>query len=80
MIKAARKWWLGAGLLLCLLPSSFALMPDADKPDHHKCKPRENCREQVPEGGSAAIYLLGAGLTCLGAVFIRSRASKPNHL
>jgi hypothetical protein len=70
MIKLGRKWWLGAALLLCLVPSSFAV-----KPDHHKCKPDSKCR-QVPEGGSAAIYLLGAGVTCLGAMFIRSRASK----
>jgi hypothetical protein len=70
MIKVRRKWWLGAALLLCMVPSSFAV-----EPDQPKCKPGRNCR-QVPEGGSAAIYLLGAGITCLGAMFIRSRASK----
>jgi hypothetical protein len=33
--------------------------------------------QQVPEGGSAAIYLIGAGLTCFGAMFLRSRAANP---
>lgn len=76
MISVTRKWWL-VPLLLCLVPSSFALKPDAGRPGHHKCKPSEHC-QQLPEGGSAAIYLLGAGLACLGAVFIRSRASRRN--
>jgi hypothetical protein len=71
MMTVRRKWWLGAALLLCLVPSSFAGKP-------HKCDkngPDWKC-QKVPEGGSAAIYLLGAGITCLGAMFIRSRASK----
>jgi hypothetical protein len=33
----------------------------------------------VPEGGSTAIYLLGAGLTCFGAMFLRSRFVKPTQ-
>jgi len=70
MIMVRRKWWLGVALLLCLPPSSFAL-----ERDHNKCRPEWKCR-QVPEGGSAAIYLLGAGITCLGAMFIRARVSK----
>jgi hypothetical protein len=67
MMNVSRKWWLGAALLLCLAPSSFA---------KHKCKhDGDRPCKNVPEGGSAAIYLLGAGITCLGAMFIRSRAS-----
>jgi len=31
----------------------------------------------VPEGGSAAIYLLGTGLACFGAMYVRYRAAKP---
>jgi len=72
MMTVRRKWWLGAALLLCLVPSSFAGKP-------HKCDkdgPDRKCPKEVPEGGSAAIYLLGAGITCLGAMFIRSRASR----
>ena len=76
MAGAIKKGWLGATLLLCLVPSSFALQRDGDHPG--KCKPGDNCQQKVPEGGSAAIYLLGAGLTCLGAVFLRSRSSKLN--
>ncbi len=34
-------------------------------------------RQQMPEGGSAAIYLAGAGLTCLGGMFFRSKLAKP---
>jgi len=32
--------------------------------------------QQVPE---AATYLLGAGLTCFGAMFLRFRAAKPTR-
>jgi hypothetical protein len=78
MINVARKWWLGAALLLWLVPSSFAFQQIKDEPRHDTCKPGHKCKQNVPEGGSAAIYLLGAGLTCLGAMYIRSRSSKPN--
>jgi hypothetical protein len=75
MMNVRWKWWLGAALLLCLVPSSFA-----GEPDHHKGTPVRNVRScQVPEGGSAAIYLLGAGLTCFGAMFLRSKVAKPTQ-
>jgi hypothetical protein len=79
MNRIARKWVLGASLLLCLMPVSFALDrgPDPER-DHRKCKPHDNCSDSVPEGGSAAWYLLAAGLTCLGAMSIRSRSAKQN--
>jgi hypothetical protein len=35
----------------------------------------KKCR-QVPEGGSAAAYLLIAGSTCLAAMCVRSRSNK----
>ena len=75
MNKVARKLFLGTSLLLCLMPGSFAL----DRgPDKHpgKCKPHDNCSQQVPEGGSTAMYLLAAGLACVGAMSLRSRSSK----
>jgi hypothetical protein len=78
MVSATKKCWLGATLLLFLVPSSFALQRDGDHPRHDKCEPGDQCQQQVPEGGSAAIYLLGAGLTCLGAMLFRSRSSKFN--
>ncbi len=78
MLTIARKRMLGASLLLCLVPLSFALDRGPDKQDGGKCKPHDNCHQQVPEGGSPAIYLIAAGLTCAGAILIRSRFSKPN--
>jgi hypothetical protein len=70
------KWWLAAIVICCLAPGAFA---------HHGhdggCdgKRSRDCRN-VPEGGSTAIYLLGAGLTCFGAMFFRSRMAKPEQL
>jgi hypothetical protein len=69
------KCLLAVVVLLCMAPASFANKPYKDK---DKCRPGVNCR-QVPEGGSAAIYLLGAGITCLGAMLIRSRETKPKQ-
>jgi hypothetical protein len=77
MNKVARKWVLGASLLLCLMPVSLALDRGPDR-GRGKCKPHDNCSDSVPEGGSAAWYLLAAGLTCLGAMSIRSRSAKQN--
>jgi hypothetical protein len=77
MPNVARKWLLGTSLLLCLGPSLFALDPDFDR-DHRKCKPNDNCQQQAPEGGTGAMYILAAGLTCLGAMYLRSRSSKPS--
>ncbi len=34
---------------------------------------RRRKKESVPEGGSAAAYLLLAGATCLGAIALQSR-------
>jgi hypothetical protein len=69
-----RKLVLSALLLLCVAPASFAGRPERDR----GCDDRRNrpCHK-VPEGGSAAIYLLGAGITCLGAMAIRSRSLSP---
>jgi hypothetical protein len=58
-----RKWWLALVALLCLVPAASAA---------EKSKPKK----RLPEGGSAAVYLLGAGITCLGAMFVRSRVPK----
>jgi hypothetical protein len=73
--KVARKWFLGTSLLLCLVPVSFAFDRSPDK-HHGKCKPHDDCSQQVPEGGSTAMYLLAAGLACVTAVSVRSRSSK----
>ena len=75
MKSLSRKCLLAVVALLCMAPPSFANKPHTDK---DKCRPGVNC-QQVPEGGSAAIYLLGAGITCLGAMVIRSRSLNPNQ-
>jgi hypothetical protein len=70
MENVNRKCLLAAVVLLSLVPVSFAAKPKKDKACGDggvKCR-------QVPEGGSAAIYLLGAGITCLGAMVVRSRS------
>jgi hypothetical protein len=63
-----RKWWLAVAALLCLAPAVSAV--ESNKPT---TKP-------VPEGGSAAVYLLAAGITCLGAMVVRSRFARPKQV
>jgi len=72
MKNSVRTWCLVLGALCCLIPVSFA---DQDGIRYAPRHPHEDFRE-VPEGGSTAVYLLGAGLTCVGAMFLRSKASK----
>jgi len=73
MSNRKAKWWLAAVAICCLAPAAFAdqgfNLQSSKKPKH-----------QVPEGGSTAIYLLGAGLTCFGAMFLRSKLAKPAQL
>jgi hypothetical protein len=71
MLKSNNKWWLAAALMF-LAPAAMMASP------HDRgCDPRHGSKcQQVPEGGSTAIYLLGAGMTCLGAIFLRTRFSK----
>jgi hypothetical protein len=83
------KWWLAVVIACCLAPAAFA-NPGRDHDElrypERGCNPQSRARcqpaqpaVQVPEGGSAAVYLLGAGLTCIGAMFLRSRAAKPTQ-
>jgi hypothetical protein len=78
MSNRKRKWWLAIVVMCCLAPATFA-----DRGHRRVCDAVDesgdrNCRKvEVPEGGSTAIYLLGAGLTCVGAMFLRSRITKP---
>ena len=78
MIKRNGKWWLGVVAVCCVAPAAFASFGHQD---HRGCDARhsrDKC-QQVPEGGSTAVYLLGAGLTCVGAMFLRSKAAKPSQ-
>ena len=67
MKNVHRKWWLAVVAVLCLTPAASAVHKDKHK-------------RYMPEGGSAAVYLLGAGITCLGAMVVRSRFPKPKQL
>ena len=71
------KWWLAAILIGCLVPTAFAGQGGRDRDRGCDTHNRNKHCQQVPEGGSTSIYLLGAGLTCFGAMFLRSRITKP---
>lgn len=58
--------------LLFAAPGAFADRGRCDDHGRH-----DKCR-QVPEGGSAIVYLMGAGITCLGAMVVRARTGKPS--
>ncbi len=72
MDNRMKKWLLAAILSVCLAPATFA---DRDH-HHHGCDPHSRDCQQVPEGGSNFVYLLGAGMTCFGAMFLKSRIAK----
>ncbi len=78
MSNSNGKWLLAVVALCCLTPTAFARRerPRRD-PDGVCTAPNVRSCTQVPEGGSTAIYLLGAGLTCFGAMFLRSKIVKP---
>lgn len=76
MSNSKRKWLLAVVALCCLAPAAFAGREQAGQVSGCAGASAQNCK-QVPEGGSTAIYLLGAGLTCFGAMFLRSKLAKP---
>ncbi len=72
------KPWLAIGALVLLTP----LLSVAQQSHERKavCGLRDDRRcQQVPDGGSAATYLLVAGAACLGAVLVRSRLGHANQ-
>jgi len=76
MNKKTGKWLLAVVAMCCLTPAMFA--HDSGHRGHKPPPCEHNCGPTaVPEGGSTAVYLLGAGLTCFGAMFLRSRIAKP---
>jgi hypothetical protein len=77
MSKRSTTWRLALAALLLFTPGfSAALRADNTKGCGNHDRDDRKCR-QVPEGGSAPAYLLGAGATCLGAMLVRSRLTKP---
>lgn len=81
MRNVNRKWWLGLVALLCLAPAAFAVQDHNNLRRSNPPRRREDPLQPVtvPEGGSALVYLLGAGVTCLGAMLLRSRVAKPKE-
>jgi hypothetical protein len=71
-----RKWWLAVVALLCLA-STACPVQDAEKSTSRNKQPVKHAT--VPEGGSSLVYLLGAGVACLGAMRVRSRSAKPKE-
>ena len=59
MKNVNRTFWLMAGALLCLAPAAFAGPPTPAR--------------RVPDGSSALLSVLGAGITCIGAMLVRFR-------
>lgn len=78
MGKMNRKWWLALVALLFMVPGAYAAKPDRARKCGEHWNGRNCLQVQVPEGGSAAVYVLGVGITCFGAMFIRSRVSRPS--
>jgi len=76
MLRIITKWSLALAFI-CLMPVALSAKQDRDHGCDHNSRGRK-C--QLPEGGSTAIYVLGAGVTCLGAMVIRSRGSKSRLL
>jgi hypothetical protein len=72
MKNARRKWWLAGVMVLCLATAASAGQ-NATAAQKHKHK------KQLPEGGSAVVYLLATGITCLGAMVMRSRFATPKQ-
>ncbi len=65
---------MAALLVCCLAPAALADQGRGGR----GCDPRQKgCQQQqAPEGGSATMYLLAAGVTCAGAMFLKSRVGK----
>ena len=78
MKNVNRRWWLALVALISL--ASADLSGQVEDQAKNKCDPKhpKGCpQQQVPEGGSSLVYVLGAGITCLGALLVRSRIAKP---
>lgn len=74
MRKICNSWLITGAALLCFAPSVLAL-PNVHEANKNKdtCRFDRRCKVAADEGGSAAMYLVLAGLSCAGAVFVSSR-------
>jgi hypothetical protein len=79
------KWCLALVALLYLAPATFAIQNGVN-PRHFDPKqnwstqtaPLVQTIQKVPEGGSSLVYLLGAGVICMGAILSRFRVADPS--
>jgi hypothetical protein len=70
MFRKARKSLLALGAVAWLAP--VVSSAQSGKP----CATAVPCTAAMPEGGSAALYLVAAGLVCAGAFILRTRFRK----
>jgi hypothetical protein len=78
MSNNSAKWCLAIVMLCCLSPLASAKRWNPPPPPP-PCRGHDCNWKTVPEGGSTAVYLFGTGLTCLGAMFLRSKMAKPTQ-
>jgi len=71
-VKGSKRLLAVAALLLLTPLALFAERPNHKKGCDTSFRADKRC-QQVPEGGSEAAYLAAIGLTCLGAMLVRSR-------
>ncbi len=78
MRKICNSWLITGAALLFLAPSALALqgVHPANK-NNDTCRFDKRCKVAADEGGSTAMYLVLAGLSCAGAVFVSSRRRNP---
>jgi len=78
------RWWLVSAAVLLLTtglsasPGEYIKKGCSNNDYDGKC-PHVAVVVPVAEGGSAVGYLLGVGVTFLGALFVRSRLGKPRY-
>jgi len=77
MTKHAKKWLAIAAVVLLTPIFSAAHPADGKKKTCGDDLSSDKKCKSVADGGSAAGYLIAVGATCLGAIIVRSRSSKP---
>ena len=72
--RIRNSWFVIVLVLLSMAPGALAFTVHDDR-DKKKCR-YDDCKVAVAEGGNAGLYLLLAGVSCLGAMSFRSRKSE----
>ena len=62
--------------LLCLAPSALALQNVHEAAEKKGCRYDRHCKVAAAEGGSSGLYLLLAGASCFGTMFVKSRRQR----